>query len=304
MTRFGRKLGVQVRAPRRSHQGSLLGGFVFFLSLASLVVGGLSLYFAYRWVEIEFPDVSQLKTQYALVKYRGRDLPPLVSLQKARPPGWVSLGAISRAAQGAVIVSEDWAFYQHHGYDAKQIREVVEEAVETGHFSRGASTITQQVVKNVFLSRDRTFWRKLKELILAYRIEDTVGKRKILETYFNVAEWGEGVFGISAAARHYFGKSPSELTGKEGAFLAMLLPSPKRYTVSFRKKALTRYAKSTVDSILGKMLQAGYLSDVDYQRATASPLPFERAAQEESLASPATPEADDTEMSENLEIGN
>lgn len=242
----------------------------------------------YVWSSI--PDVAPLKDHFAKVTYHGPKEPFEVSLQKARPPGYVGLGQVSRVAVGAVVVSEDWAFYQHKGYDPNQIREAAREAWEAGAPVRGASTITQQVAKNVFLSQERTLARKLKELWLATRLEETVGKKKILETYLNVAEWGPGVFGIGAAARHYFKKAASELTAKEGAFLAMLLPSPKRYSQSFRKKRLTEYAQRTVDDILFKMQQAGYLSEDQRMLEATAPLPFEQMPDQHLLdaAAPAS----------------
>jgi monofunctional biosynthetic peptidoglycan transglycosylase len=241
-----------------------------------LATGGLA-YWGYVFYRSEFPQVGQLKTQFPVVRYRGPKQPFTVALQRQRPPGWASLGEISRAAVGAVIVSEDWAFYQHKGYDAAQIKEAIQEDVAEGKFARGASTITQQVVKNVFLERDKNLWRKVKELVLAVRVEESVGKRKILETYLNVAEWGEGIFGIRAAARHYFQKAPSELTPREGAFLAMLLPSPKRYSQSFRRRELTRYARGTVNRILRKMVQARYITEEELARELVARLAFEKA---------------------------
>jgi monofunctional biosynthetic peptidoglycan transglycosylase len=243
----------------------------------------------------EFPDVSQLKSQFPRVQYQGPKKPPLVTLQKSPPPGWVSLGEVSRAAIGAIVVSEDSLFYRHEGYDPQQMKAAFEEAVEEGHFTRGASTITQQVIKNVFLTRDRSLWRKIKELILAMRIENRVGKRKILETYFNIAEWGEGVFGIRQAAHKYFGKSPGQLTAREGAFLAMLLPSPKRYSQSFRNRALTAYAQKTVQSILLKMRQGGTLSEEEYLQALSSRMGFE----DSRSAQPGPDESEESESSSN-----
>jgi monofunctional biosynthetic peptidoglycan transglycosylase len=221
------------------------------------------------------PDVSLLKTQYPAVQYHGPKQPFTVALQKTRPGAWVSLGEISKAATGAIVVSEDWAFYTHKGIDPKQIHEALQEDLEAKTFARGASTITQQVVKNVFLSQEKSIARKVKEIILALRIEKTVEKKKILESYLNIAEWGEGTFGITAAARFYFGKSPAELSAKEGAFLAMLLPSPKRYSQSFRQKRLTDFAKKTVDAILSKMVKAHYLSEEDRAFEAVRPLSFE-----------------------------
>jgi monofunctional biosynthetic peptidoglycan transglycosylase len=199
----------------------------------------------------------------------------------------VNLGEVSRSAVGAVIVSEDWAFYSHEGYDAKQIREAIKEDLEQGKFARGASTITQQVVKNVFLERDKNIWRKIKELYLAVQLEKSVGKKRILETYLNIAEWGEGVFGIRAAAQVYFQKHPSQLTAKEGAFLAMLLPSPKRYSQSFRAKQLTPYARRIIYSVLDKMTRAQYITSEEKSAELATPLSWEKLSEPPAAVEPA-----------------
>lgn len=265
-----------------------MGNFVILLSLMTVLVCGFVLWSGYDFVRAEFPNVSALKAQFPVVHYRGKKLPPTVTLQKSRPASWAGLNEISAAAVGAIVVSEDWAFYRHKGYDPAQIRDAIHEDLEKGKFKRGASTITQQVVKNVFLEADKTLWRKAKELWLAIRLEEAVGKKKILETYLNVAEWGEGVYGIRAAANFYFKKSPAELLPKEGAFLAMLLPSPIRYGQSFRRKSLTSYATRTVDTILDKMTQAHYIEEEERSRAAASPLGFEASVQSGPL-----PPADD-----------
>jgi monofunctional glycosyltransferase len=276
------------------------GKLVFVLSILSVIASVAFVWAGYAFFTSEFPDVTVLKTQYPLVRYIGKKEPPVVVLQKSRPASWVSLSEVSRVAVGAIIVSEDWAFYQHQGYDANQIKEAIKEDIEEGKFARGASTITQQVVKNVFLERDKNLWRKVKELYLAVRLEQTVGKRKILETYLNVAEWGEGIFGINAASRHYFSKHPSQLTAKEGAFLAMLLPSPKRYSQSFRRKELTSYAKSTIRSILGKMAQARYLTEEEKEVEASAPLPFEAPPESPELKE-LPPAEDERELPESSE---
>ncbi|HLD99231.1 MAG TPA: biosynthetic peptidoglycan transglycosylase [Bdellovibrionota bacterium] len=241
------------------------------LLLLGLTLTGFLIH--YFWSGI--PDVGHLHSQFPLVRYRGPEEPPAVKLQRKRPPNWVSLPQISRAAIGAVIVSEDWAFYQHKGFDSNQIKEAIKEDLEEGRFARGASTITQQVVRNVYLDRDKNLFRKVKELYLAISLERKTRKSRILEVYLNIAEWGTGLYGIGPAARHYFGKSPGELTAKEGAFLAMLLPSPRRYSQSFRARHLTDYARETIGSILDKMMQAGYLSEEERLIEGSRPLSFE-----------------------------
>lgn len=231
-----------------------------------------------RFFRAEFPNVAVLKNHFPVVIYRGKKLPPEVRLQKARPTSWVNLADVSKVALGAVLVSEDWAFYQHKGYDVNQIREAIKEDLEEGRFARGASTITQQVARNVFLDKEKKLWRKIKELYLAVRLEEKVGKRRILETYLNIAEWGEGVYGIRQASQLYFGKEPSLLTSKEGAFLAMLLPSPIRYSQSYRARELTDFARESIDSILEKMVQARYLTVEEREAQRLVPLSFEKPA--------------------------
>ncbi len=238
--------------------------------------------------------IKDLKTKYPHVIYRGPKEPFDVEIRKSRPESWVSLSQVSRSAQMAILISEDWAFYSHPGYDEKQIREAIEESIESGKLKRGASTITQQMVKNVFLSQEKSLIRKARELWLATKVEKVLGKKKILEIYLNIAEWGEGIFGIGRASQHYFHKSASELTAKEGAFLAMLLPSPKKYSISFRKKELTRYARKTVNSILNKLVSANVLTYEQKQVEWSTPLSFE-VTQAANAPDPAKDTVDDEE---------
>lgn len=266
------------------------------LSLAKklgLVIFGLLLLPAFSGcgMILGIPDVNVLKTKYPTVLYNkvseDSDKPEaVVILQKTKPAHWTDFSAVSRDAWGAILVSEDWAFYQHKGYDPKQIEEALKEAVEDGHRLRGASTITQQVARNVFLDQDRNLMRKVKELFIAVRMEKALTKKKILEIYLNIAEFGEGLYGIGPAARFYFGKAPADLTAKEGAFLAMLLPSPKRYSQSFRAKKLTEYARDTINSILDKMVQAKYLNESQRDALDAVPLSFETVSSPTPSPSP------------------
>lgn len=253
------------------------GSWVALTAFLSVVLSSVALLGGYQVFRAEFPDVSELNRRFPAVIYHGRGKPFEVTLRNQRPAGWTPLSQISRVAIGAVIVSEDWSFYSHKGYDAAAIREAIVEDLEKGSFVRGASTLTQQVAKNVFLEQDKTLWRKVREFWIALELEEKVGKRRILESYFNIAEWGEGIFGIRAAARHYFGKSPKELSAREGAFLAMLLPSPKKYSVSHRQGGLTRYARRTVSSILFKMSKARYISQSEYEEALNHRMAFERS---------------------------
>lgn len=177
---------------------------------------------------------------------------PVYKLKQGRPKGWVRINEISKSAKGAIVISEDWAFYQHQGIDVNQLKTALQEILTFERF-RGASTITQQMVKNVFLSSDRTISRKIHELILTHKVEQVLTKDKILEVYLNCIEFGPGIYGIREASYHYFKKHPSALTPRESAFLAMLLPSPKGYYVSFKNKKLTPFATKRIRVILSKM---------------------------------------------------
>ena len=139
---------------------------------------------------------------------------------------WVPLERISPWLRQAVVASEDDRFYTHHGFDFELLWQAVVRNWEKGRLSAGASTITQQLAKNLWFSPERSLLRKLKEAIMTARLELWLDKDRILELYLNVVEWGQGIFGAEAAARHYFGKSAAALTKREAAQLAVMLPAP------------------------------------------------------------------------------
>lgn len=224
------------------------------LALLLLFLSPLYMYFSH--------DVSKLNKEFPHVLIDADDV--TVEIKKDRPGTWTRLSQMSRYARWAIILSEDWAFYQHDGVDLEQMRVAFAEMLEGSRF-RGASTITQQMVKNVYLSSSRSLWRKLHEIILAHKLEKVLSKERILEIYFNSIEYGPGIYGIRKAALHYFGKHPSTLTPREGAFLAMLLPSPKRYYISFKKKRLTKFARIRLKAILTKMRMAKIITPEQFQ---------------------------------------
>lgn len=142
---------------------------------------------------------------------------------------YVKLKDIPKSLQRAVIHLEDAQFYQHRGFDFVQIQDAIQDAWLRNKRLRGASTLSQQLVKNLYLSSDRTWTRKLLEALITIKLELTVPKHRILELYFNSIDWGNGVIGIRAAARHYFGKHPSQLSIRESVFLAAIVPNPARF---------------------------------------------------------------------------
>ena len=141
---------------------------------------------------------------------------------------WRSLSRISPNLRRAVIVAEDSTFWEHHGFDWQGIRVAIDKNIDRGRLSAGGSTINQQLAKNLYLSPEKSFTRKLQEAILTCRLEMNLSKERILELYLNVVEWGKGVYGAEAAARRYFGVSASALTKSQAATLAAMLPDPLR----------------------------------------------------------------------------
>ena len=166
---------------------------------------------------------------------------------------WVPLSKISKDAMNAVIVAEDGTFWTHGGFDWFEFRESIERNMKEGRAARGASTITQQLVKNLYLSSSKNPFRKLKEWVLTWYMEQKLSKSRILEIYLNVIEWGRGIYGIEAASQDYFGTSASMLSREEAARLAAVIPNPRRYRVDKE----TRYLEQRAQLILSRMAARG-----------------------------------------------
>jgi len=162
---------------------------------------------------------------------------------------WLSYERISIHLKRAVVAAEDARFLDHEGFDWAAIQKAIARNEERGRVVAGASTISQQLAKNLFLSGERSWLRKGQEAIITWMLEDTLSKQRILELYLNVAEWGDGVFGAEAAARHHFGVGAAALNAEQAAWLAVILPSPRRYD----RGRLTPYLSSRVTTVLGRM---------------------------------------------------
>ena len=229
-------------------------------------------------------------TYYSISKFQDHyytielvDNHAIYTVVNERPMSWVPLEKISKRVQQAIISSEDGKFYNHPGYDLEQLRDAINDSFVLKKKMRGASTITQQLVKNLYLSKDKTFGRKACELVMALMIEKHSNKQKILETYLNIIEYGKDLYGIEKASKYYFNKSPATLNSREAAFLAMLLPSPVKYSKSFKYKSLTPFAKRMIDSILLKMRQAGYISEEEYNNQLNARFSWEKMPSAEVL---------------------
>lgn len=153
---------------------------------------------------------------------------------------WVPLDQISPWLQKAVILSEDDLFYQHEGINFDMMWEAFKVNWERGRYARGASTLTMQLARNAFLHKRKTLLRKLKEMILARRLEQHLSKQRILELYLNVVEWGENIYGAEAASRYYFGKAAADLNLAQASLLASMLPNPKYFNPFKRYQSCKR----------------------------------------------------------------
>ena len=250
--------------------------------LALVFLGAMGLWLVYELVT--FPSMSRMRTENpttsSMIEYRISE-----AVAQGKEPRkfmvWTPIEAISPHLQRAVLAGEDTRFFQHNGFDWEAIQKAWDEAVREGEkeareeceaeaktkqekadckpseddwippmpsFKRGASTISQQLTKNLFLSEDRNFIRKGREAVYTYFLEQQLNKKRILELYLNVIEWGDGIYGAEAASRTYFKKSASDLTREEAAFLAAMIPSPlnifnptkNRKRVVRRQKVLLR----------------------------------------------------------------
>ncbi len=209
------------------------------------MLGAAAVAFAYLgYVYLTLPDVRAL----------AKENPPTTAfielrLDEARYDGrtkfairqkWIPYNQIAPALRRAVVVTEDAAFFDHDGIDLDEIKASLERNWEEGRFTRGASTITQQLAKNLYLSPSRNPVRKLRELFITRRLEASLTKRRILEIYLNVIEWGDGIFGCEAAARAYFGKSAADLSREEAALMAGAIINPRELHVDHPNKRLLR----------------------------------------------------------------
>ena len=192
---------------------------------------------------LTLPDVRPLKTSNpsstAFMDLRAREAQSR-RLKPRHLQVWVGYRYMPDALKRAVLVAEDDAFWQHEGVDFDQLQSSIETDWKRGRFSRGGSTITQQLAKNLYLSPSKNPLRKLRELIIARRLEAELKKSRILELYLNVIEWGDGIYGAEAAARTYFQKSVGELTPQEAALLAAAIVNPRVMNPSRPTAALTR----------------------------------------------------------------
>lgn len=240
-----------------------------------------------------YPDVGKLKRanprKTSFMEYREQQWREQGRKKKIQQ-AWVPLGRISPYLVKAVIISEDDKFWQHEGFDFEAMKAALEKDLKKKKFKYGGSTISQQLAKNLYLSPAKNPIRKIKEAILTWRIERNLSKKRIIELYLNVAEWGEGIFGIEAAARHHYGKGAASLTAREAARLAAVLPNPRR----FDPTGSGRFVTGRAERIYRIMLRRGIIIP-EYEELMQEPdepvvledVPPQEAAQEQGESAPA-----------------
>lgn len=221
--------------------------FILFFSIIGAACG---------FVLVHIPSEETIKGCFTTSMY-GVELCPT-------DKSYVKLKSISSKLQRAILLTEDSAFYTHNGFDEEGLTRCFEKLQETQKITCGGSTITQQLAKNLFLYKDKTFIRKGLEALITIKIEKTLTKKEILERYLNVVQFGKNIYGVKQASQFYFKKHPSELDVVESAFLAMVLPNPEKYSQSYYRKDLTRFARKRLSGIIKDMHRYKSLSDDDY----------------------------------------
>jgi monofunctional biosynthetic peptidoglycan transglycosylase len=241
----------------QSKQHSFIAGLILIASWSALF-----------WVIARsLPDVRPLKnprytTTLMVCDATGKKIPFVVG---PRNPYWTPFSRIPSTLQWAVIAAEDDTFFQHNGFDFTAMRDALWENIKRRKPVRGGSTITQQLAKNLYLSREKSLSRKLKEAVITCKLERHLSKNRIIELYVNVIEWGPGVYGVGAASWHYFRKSPADLNFFESVLLAAIIPSPTLYNPHrYPERALKRYKK-----VLWLMLISKLITDDLYKIASA-----------------------------------
>jgi monofunctional biosynthetic peptidoglycan transglycosylase len=213
------------------------------------IVFALTGYQAVTWPDVRGLGSSNPKTTAFIERYRNR----AETADRTVEPSWrwMPYDSISPHLKRAVLVAEDIGFFSHGGFEMHEIKQAIRDAVTGERSLRGASTITQQLAKNLWLTPSRNPFRKLKEAVLTYQLEQRLSKKRILELYLNVVEFGPGVYGAEAASRHYFGKPAAVLGVAEAAQLAAALPRPGRWNPTSESRSYRQYS-ATIEERMGQ----------------------------------------------------
>ena len=219
-----------------------------------------------------------MRRRIAEARTRGRD--PRVDQR------WVPYARISPMLRRAVLVAEDDAFFSHGGLDWDELRASMQRNLEAGRIVRGGSTITQQLARNLYLDNERTLTRKLKEAVLAHRLERALTKRRIFELYLNLIEWGDGIYGIEAAAQRHFGVSAAALDARRSALLAAVIINPRRYDPVRPDRRIVRRTRMILDRLRAR----GFIGEAEYLVATGRAAPAPASPDSASVGAGGDPE--------------
>lgn len=233
-------LNNKYNAPSIGFSGYIVRGVVIFLTLLFLYQLWIFLHICW-WIKFNPSSSAFMEDRLEVMQEKNPD----VELRYK----WVDYSKISMNLKRAVIVSEDSKFLDHEGFDWDGIQKAYEKNLRKGKVVAGGSTISQQLAKNLFLSTKRTPWRKGEEVMITLMLENVLSKRRILEIYLNVIEWGNGVFGAEAAARHYYKTSAANLSRGQAAKMAAMIPNPRFYDAH----KSTRYLNRRTATILARM---------------------------------------------------
>ncbi|MBN2089842.1 monofunctional biosynthetic peptidoglycan transglycosylase, partial [candidate division KSB1 bacterium] len=240
------------------------GGIIGFLFIYSLIL------------LLTLPNVTWLKkenpVETAMMKYRQEQESEKIdkNIKSSRTKtvkklsNWTRLSRISPYLIQSVLIAEDDKFYQHEGFDWEEINESLEKNIDKGQIMRGGSTITQQLAKNLFLKPTRNPFRKIREALIAHKLEKELTKNRILELYLNVIEWGTNIYGIGPASRAYFNKTPGTLSVSEAIRLASILPNPHRFSATSNQSRRMQIKRRL---IVNRMLRRHAISQEQYDQA-------------------------------------
>ncbi len=217
-------------------------------------------------------------------------------------PHFVPINHMSPELLKAVVASEDASFYGHHGFELGAIEEAFANNLQSGEFSFGGSTITMQMVKNLFLGGHKNILRKIQEIYLAAHIETQVKKERILEIYLNMAEFGPNLYGVGEASQVFFGKDPRNLTLKQAVFLGSLLPAPVPRFLQYCASQMSFGFQNLLESLLMRMLSLGRIPEASYHKAMSESLVFNRSPEVYTSRCIAAKKSSDLRREEEIEI--
>jgi hypothetical protein len=218
------------------------------------------------------PAISRLRGDFVFHSDGGLGGPQRPIDVSPSSPDFIALQDVPPLFVRTLLLAEDAGFYGHRGIDLRELPSALLTNWSRGGAARGASTITQQLAKNLFLSRDKEVGRKLQELAITFLLESALGKDRILEIYLNIIEWGPDLRGLRPAARHYFGCEPQALTPAQMAFLVAIIPGPIKYQRSFARGTPGPGLRLLIDNLLTKLRSVDAIGEEEYQRALSEPI--------------------------------